>query len=80
MPGVQPLFLAEHPLVALVLTAQSQTPSTHLEEGSAALHCKSVTQGKPRLTEPRPSSPLFLIPVVVGVDTEEDTESHIRTK
>lgn len=56
---------------------QSQTPFTHFENGSVARHCKSVTQGNPRLT-PSPSSNLFLIPVVseiIGVD--EETASNI---
>lgn len=41
-------------------------PSIHLEDGSAILHCISVTHGSPRLTASSPVSTLVLIPVVVG--------------
>lgn len=78
VPGMHPVFLAEQEEVTLDLTAQSQTPSMHLEDGSAALHCKSVTHGSPRLTELWLSSTRVRIPVVVGVDTKETKSVTFR--
>lgn len=66
MPGIQPLFLAEQALVSLVLMTQSHIPSLQREYGSAILHCKSVTQGRPRLMASSALSTRVLIPVVVG--------------
>lgn len=57
------MFFAEHDDVLLYLRIQSQTPFTHFENGSVALHCRSVTHGRPRLT-PSPSSNRFLFSVV----------------
>lgn len=75
VPGMHPVFLAEHEEVELDLIVQSQTPSMHLDDGSAALHCKSVTQGSPKLTDPGPSSTRVRMPVVVGVDAKQ--KKHI---
>lgn len=75
---MHPRFLAEQLFVPFVLTTQSQTPSIHLEEGSAALHCRSVTQGNPKLTEPRPSSTLCLITTGGAVVVVEGAVKEIR--
>lgn len=63
VPGIHLVFFAEHDDVLLYLRIQSQTPFTHFENGSVALHCRSVTHGRPRLT-PSPSSNRFLFSVV----------------
>lgn len=64
VPGMHPRLLAEHESVPFIFTMQSQTPSKHLDEGSAALHCKSVTQGSPKLTAPWSSAILSFDPIV----------------
>lgn len=77
VPGIHPRLLAVQAWVSLVLIIQSHTPSMHLEEGSAILHCKSVTQGSPKLTAPSPWSTRVLMPVVVGgaAEIEENFNS-----
>lgn len=67
VPGMQPRFLAEHsPVVTLDFNVQSHTPSTHVDEASAALHWRSVTHGNPKLTAVSPSSTLKLGTVEEG--------------
>lgn len=74
---MHPVFRAEQAVVPLPCMMQSHTPSMHLDDGSAARHCRSVTQGRPRLIASLDVSNRLRIPVVNGEAGEQKLQLNM---